>query len=98
MAEASANPLPLKRTLLEIGTGVALGFIFATLLGPRFLSWWYEPPSKLAISCGPSVESALGQFVVVQLVSAALGGVLVWLLLFYVRRMWKKRAQAAQPS
>lgn len=90
---ADANSFPLKRTALELGSGVALGFIAATLLGPRFLSWWYEPPSKLAISCGPSVESALSQFVVVQLVSAALGGVLACLALFYVRRLWRKRGR-----
>ncbi|MFZ5896568.1 MAG: hypothetical protein ACOY0T_36270 [Myxococcota bacterium] len=90
---ADGNRLPLKRTALELGSGLALGFIVATLVGPRFLSWWYEPPSKLAISCGPSVESALSQFVVVQLVSAALGGVLVCLVAFYARKVWRKRNQ-----
>lgn len=90
---ADANPLPLKRFALELGTGVAIGFVVATLLGPRFLSWWYEPPSKLAISCGPSVESALSQFVIVQLASAAVGGVFVSLVLFYIRRAWRKRSQ-----
>lgn len=90
---ADANPLPLKRFALELGAGVAIGFVVATLLGPRFLSWWYEPPSKLAISCGPSVESALSQFVIVQLASAAVGGVLVSLVLFYIRRAWRKRSQ-----
>jgi Mg/Co/Ni transporter MgtE len=47
---ADGNPFSLKRSAGEAGTGAALGFVLAATVGPRFLSWWYEPPSKLAIS------------------------------------------------
>jgi len=95
---ANGNPFSLKRSAGEFGTGSALGFALAVVVGPRFLSWWYEPPSKQAISCGPSVESALSQFVIVQFAAAVIGGIVACVVLYYVRRMWRRRSQPAQST
>ncbi len=84
---------PVRRTVYELGAGLALGFVAASLIGPRMISWWYEPPSQTALSCGASVNDALAGFVRLQLVTAAVGAVLVWLVLFLVRRSLRKRRE-----
>jgi hypothetical protein len=81
----------LKKTVLQLGIGVALGFLVACLVGPRLIKIGYEPPIKDAFSCASSVEKALSDFVVMQLVCAALGGFGLWLALFFARRLWRKK-------
>jgi hypothetical protein len=93
------KPVTLRRTGIEITIGVVLGFLLATLIGPRLIKVLYEPPSKDAFSCAGSVEKALGQFVVLQLAVAAAGGLTLALVLFLFRRMLNKRkANAVTPS
>lgn len=92
---ADERPGTLKKTVLQLGVGVALGFLVASLAGPRMISFWYQPPSKDAFSCAGSVEKALSSFVLLQLVSGALGGFVLWLVIFFARRLWRKKP--AQP-
>jgi threonine/homoserine/homoserine lactone efflux protein len=89
---ASTSLSPGRRTLIEILVGAVLGFSTWSFAGPRVISWWYEPPSKLAISCGDSVSSALSQFVMMQLVITVVGGAVVALLMFMIRRWMRNRA------
>lgn len=91
---AASNPNTLRRTALEISVGMVLGFLAATLGGPHWVSLWYRPPSGDAMSCGPSVERALGQFVSLQLILALVGGVVLTLALFLIRRKLKKNKAA----
>lgn len=92
------KPSVLKKTILQLGVGVALGFLVACLAGPRVISFWYQPPSKDAFSCAGSVENALAQFIWLQLGCAALGALGLWLALFFAGRLFKgKGAQAPAP-
>jgi hypothetical protein len=86
----------LKRTATGAATGAVLGFVAWSVAGPAVISWWYEPPSKDAFSCAGSVKAALSQFVVMQLVAAAVGAVALALILFALRR--GKSTQAAPPA
>ena len=83
----------------QLAGGAVLGFVGSSLLGPTVISWWYEPPSKDAFSCAGSVRSALGQFVTMQLVCAALGAAGLTLIVFLIRRAVRNRGQSkASPA
>ncbi len=97
-ATTNTTPRRFRRTAIEVTIGVALGFIAGTVFGPQLIKVWYEPPSKDAFSCAGSVEKALGQFVIFQLVTAALGGLLLALILFFLRRVFSKRKPDASVS
>jgi hypothetical protein len=88
----SARTISLKRLLLAIFVGVAVGFLGASFGGPRLISWWYEPPSRDAFSCAGSVRTALAQFVTFQLVCAGIGGAASSLVLLLTRRFLQRRA------
>jgi hypothetical protein len=92
------KPSVVKKTVLQIGLGVALGFLAASVLGPQLISWWYQPPSQDAFSCAGSVKDALAHFVWLQLICAALGGFGLWLVLFLGGRALRNRgAKAPSP-
>jgi hypothetical protein len=87
-----------RRIVIAAGAGALLGLAGSSLGGPAVISWWYEPPSKDAFSCAGSVKSALSQFVVMQFVCAAIGGVILALSFFFIRRaMAKRQAARVQP-
>lgn len=87
---------PVRRILIEGAVGAALGFGGWSFVGPAIIGWWYEPPSKEALSCGSSVKLALSQFVTMQLVSAATGAVAIAVFLFLFRR--SRKNAAAKPA
>jgi hypothetical protein len=95
---ADDKPSVVKKTILQLGVGVALGFLLAGLVGPRLISFWYQPPSKDAFSCASSVENALTQFVWLQLGCAALGGIGLWLAIFFGGRLWRRKGSAETPA
>ena len=75
-----------KRIAIGAAIGGVIGFTIWSLVGPAVIGWWYEPPSKEALSCGGSVKMALSQFVTMQLISAAIGAVGLGVLLFVFGR------------
>jgi hypothetical protein len=89
---------PVKKTVLQLAVGVALGFLVACLAGPRVISFWYQPPSKDAFSCAGSVENALAQFVWLQLGCAALGAFGLWLALFFGGRLLRGKGPDKAPA
>lgn len=83
---------------VQLAVGAAIGFIATCFFGPGLLGWWYEPPVKEVFSCASSVRSAISQFVVMQLISAAVGGSLVLIIVALVRRRFAKRAGVSAPG
>lgn len=86
-----------KRLLVEWLAGGAVGFLLCSVFGPGVIGWWYEPPSKDALSCASTVRGALGQFVRMQLMMAVGGAVIIGLLLFLGRRWWSRRGATPAP-
>lgn len=84
-----------RRAAVGAAVGAVLGFVVWSLVGPAVISWWYEPPSKDAFSCASSVKTALSQFVMMQLISAALGAAGLGVIFFVLRR--DKGAKSAPP-
>ncbi len=91
---SATAPKPFSRLLIEVAVGATLGFVLSTLEGPALIKLLYEPPSKDAFSCAGTVQTALSQFVKVQLGCAALGGIGLALVLFFGRRFLRKRREA----
>lgn len=92
---AAESMSPVKRTVLEVGVGLAVGFVLACVFGPGLLSTIYKPISQDAFSCAGSVEQALAYFVKLELGLAAIGGVGVAVGMHFVRRMFRKKDNAA---
>lgn len=93
MEQETSSGSPFKWVVAQLAGGAALGFIASNLFGPTVISWWYKPPSQDAFSCAPTVESALGQFVTMQLVAATLGGIGLTLIVFLIKRALRNRGQ-----
>lgn len=91
---------PLRRRGIEAAVGTLAGLVLACVSGPAFVSAWYKPLSGAAtIQCGNDVTAALGDFVKLQLIAGAVGGILLLLISFLFRRMLRKRREArAVPS
>ncbi len=103
MAEAAALAAPAKSPLrrrgVEAAIGALVGLMVACLNGPWLVSLLYTPPSGDTLSCGGPVTNALSYFVKLQLVSGLIGGALLLILSFLLRRMLRKRREArAVPS
>jgi large-conductance mechanosensitive channel len=81
-----ARPSKLRRAAVALAVGAVIGFALSSVAGPSVIGWWYEPPIKDAFSCASSVRGALKQFVTMQLVCAAVGAVVLALIVFLVSR------------
>lgn len=92
----------MKWISVTLGLGALFGFVVWSLMGARVIAWWYEPPIKDAFSCASSVEAALSQFILMQVISAAVGSVVVLVAVATLRVWWNGRkvlpAQAGLPS
>jgi hypothetical protein len=77
---------PARRIGATLAVGAVLGFAGWSFAGPAVIGWWYEPPVKEIYSCASSVESAVRQFAIAQLVCAALGGIATSVIMYFVRR------------
>jgi hypothetical protein len=86
---------PALRIAIQLGAGALVGLVGSSVGGPSVISWWYEPPSRDAFSCAASVKTALSQFVTMQLVCAAAGGVLVTIAYTLASRALAKRKSAS---
>lgn len=96
IADAALEKQPQKmsvarRLALEVAIGAVLGFVTWSIVGPSVMGWWYEPPSKDALSCASSVRHALSQFVLIEIITAVGGGVSLAVALFLVRRLFRPK-------
>lgn len=77
----SAQAHPQKSSSMKsivglMAVGGVLGGIGISLLMPKILSWWFEPPSTIGVSCAPSITWAIEQFRWSQLIGMGLGALL----------------------
>lgn len=84
-----------RRLGIELAIGLVLGFVAWMLVGPALISFWYKAPSG-GLSCGPSVQEALSQFVRAELWAALVGAVGFVALLFAARRILKSSSSAGK--
>lgn len=89
-----SKPNPLRRRGIEGALGMLVGLVLACVGGPRFVSFWYKPPSGDAFNCSGTVSEALRYFVELQLVAGLIGGAFILLVSFLFRRMLRKRREA----
>ncbi len=82
-----------RRTWPVLCLGIIFGFAGASFRGPWLVSLLFKPLQD-SLSCAPSVNQALTQFVGLQLSCAVLGGVVALLSLFFWRRYLRQRAEA----
>lgn len=94
IAVAATDQSTLKRRGIEGAVGTLLGLVLACLSGPQFVSFWYKPPSGDAFNCAGTVNEALSYFVKLQLTAGIVGGALLLLLSFVIRRTLRKRREA----
>jgi hypothetical protein len=85
----------LRRTLLAACLGTIVGFGGAIARGPELVSFLFKPLQD-SLSCAPTVNTALTQFVRLELTCAALGAVIALVVLFVWRRFMRRRAEARQ--
>ena len=83
-------PVPAKSSaFMRFGVpllvGALLGVVLWSLVAPRVIGWWYEPPVKDALSCAPSVRRAIGDFLSAELIIAGLSGLTMLILVTVVR-------------
>jgi len=82
-----------RRTWLVACVGLIVGFAGFTALGPSLVSWSYRPLRE-SLSCSPTVDEALTNFVRLQLSSGLAGVVVSLVVLFFWRRFFRQRAEA----
>jgi hypothetical protein len=82
----SAPPSSSGRIWIPLVSGVVLGVVLWSLIGPMAVGWWSGPLLADGLSCGPTVERAVVFFVKVELGAAVVGGLLTLLFVSFVRR------------
>ncbi len=88
----------IKRTLIELTSGAALGFVGWCLMGKRLTSMIYGTPGG-SFSCQVDVEQGLDRFVAMQLYSAIGGALIAFLGMLILRRWWAKaRTKPGAPT
>ena len=83
-----------RRTLLQLEIGAFLGLLAWGLAGGAVITWRYRPAADQTLSCAPSVQAALTDFVEFQLLAVAGGAALVVL----VGSLGRKKPERAKPS
>lgn len=108
MNDAPAPPLPppaaparasgWRRFAIVGALGALAGFVLFCVFGPGLIGWWYAPPGRDALSCGPAVAAALGEFVKLQLGSAVGGSVVLLALMALFRSLVGKLRGSQGPA
>jgi hypothetical protein len=74
----------MKRTaIISLVCGLVFG-LAATLLGPKLITYWYQPPAPHAFDCTAQVQWGLYRLVWTQFIATGIGllvGIIVALLL-----------------
>ncbi len=74
----------MKKFLLVFFLGASVGAVLASLFGPTFISWYFEPPVYVGVSCQAAAVWAVNTFQKVQIGALVLGGVLLSALFYSI--------------
>lgn len=88
----------MKKFLWTIFIGSLVGAVLFAWLSPQIISWYFTPPSDLAISCAPAVEWGLYTYRKVIFTGALLGLLVSTILFFALRSNRKQGAAQSVPS
>lgn len=76
----------MKNLSLMILFGFLLGGIAAAVLAPGTIAWYFEPPVEVGVNCRPATEWAMQKLLYAQVFGALLGGIIMALLSFFLRK------------
>lgn len=81
-----ASKSSFKMVMFSIVFFMLLAVVLTTLLMPKVIGWYFEPPAAMGISCGPSIRWAVERFVFAQLISVLIGAIIGLLVGFRFKK------------
>ncbi|MCB0309087.1 MAG: hypothetical protein KDD48_06930 [Bdellovibrionales bacterium] len=72
----------MKKMLTFSMIGLILGNLLTSWFGPRFLTWWFDPPAQMGFNCTDPIRWALHRLVTVQIIGSVIGLILGLVLSF----------------
>jgi sorbitol-specific phosphotransferase system component IIBC len=89
----------MKRTAIATLAAALAGSILATLIAPRAIIWYFTPPAGMAMTfdAAATVQYGISRLIRAQLLGAAFGAVIAWIISFLLYRR-RSKAAAATPA
>lgn len=73
-----------------------LGGLFSSWLSPKAISWYFEPPTQMGMSCKPATEWAMQKLLIAQ-AAGIIGGAFIGLILSFTYKKAEK-TDSNQPA
>ena len=80
----------MKKTLLIFLFGFVLGTTVAGFISPSMISWYFDPPAAMGVSCKAAVMWGLGAYQKILLIGGLLGIVVTAITLIVIKSKQSK--------